>query len=758
MQYGYRGSSLSDFALIKDWVLIKDDRKDIDERISPNAAYTTGVLKIDAPRLKDLIRRIRIKNDGTLDYMRNDDYFGVLKVYVKDFRGGTVECGFLNHNNTNYANVAFYNSDFPIDAFKSNYIISAHVATWDVEDSHKVIDIPENAVMALIEFEYSKEFNPIILRTRDSEDTELGRRINWNLNSRVGMYSHIITDAECRAYRWINQDGSVTINNNDSYKQNLLATVKIDKSYMGGKVNYTYFRRFDNTQFNIAFYKSDGTFISGRTNRDEFLDKNNYTIDIPEEVDYLLYSADAGKFDEGKTIADYPLTFYQKEGRLSIYDNKKQIERGEKYYMEPLGVNDNLIRLAYTINYNNMPRPDQALFFDDAVGLYAIKVTNTLVTNGEEGFKAGVCLKIKKNANPDRVIELRFPSGVYLDVKQDEQERYLYWQLQENITARVLRNDDDYIWIWCVMEWAHQSITFTSYSNLDKSSHDSLEIDLDRSFVLPGNYSLPDYVNVDFDRKYYTRPEKLHSRIAGKTAIVFSDSLSYFCYSLVNDWGLNVIIMSIGGGRMSYWTNNEATWVCNDSMIQAFKKLNVKNVDFIIFACGANDPNMEDCDAETVKFVLNNKRWFDSDAETDPFASLEESDKLRFSSSSCTYAAAYSLGKLYKNAVISIIPPYRTPGMAVTDWDVDKYSEVLFNGRFITAWNVLRGMAEKLGGIFIENWTRDSVATAEAYHGEDGVHPATIIAQDMASNIGHALSRYHDNILDGVKDASIDEQ
>lgn len=86
--------------------------------------------------------------------------------------------------------------------------------------------------------------------------------------------------------------------------------------------------------------------------------------------------------------------------------------------------------------------------------------------------------------------------------------------------------------------------------------------------------------------------------------------------------------------------------------------------------------------------------------------------------------AAYSLSRLYPDAIIAIVPPYRTPGTDVTEYDAEKYASVLFNGRFVNLTQQMREVATTLGAIFIENKTRNNAASADTYHGSDGVHPA----------------------------------
>ena len=252
---------------------------------------------------------------------------------------------------------------------------------------------------------------------------------------------------------------------------------------------------------------------------------------------------------------------------------------------------------------------------------------------------------------------------------------------------------------------------------------------------------------MDIDKKYYTRPEKLQSKLIGKKAIVFADSLAAFSSALVQDWGLSIYAIAEGGKRMGYYSGSLDNWICRDDNVQKFKTYGLEKADYIIFAMGANDPTFEQSTEENVKFVLQNKRWFNSDAETDPFDSLEDNDKNKFGAAASLYAAAYSLCRLYPDAIIAIIPPYRTPGTDVTEYDAEKYASVLFNRRFESLTQQMREVATTLGAIFIENKTRNNAASADTYHGSDGVHPAEFEPyQDMASNIGNTLSKYYDSI------------
>lgn len=720
------------------------------------AAHITGYIRVKAEDYYAFEKRFIMATDGKItEKLDTNPDARIIKIDVSAYRNGTIEYSKIWTGTIERAALAFYTEDFK--NLPTSKIFLKAIPQNPGEHKKVTETIPENAKIALVQTSTNVENDDIVLRIPSEETSSFDERIEPLLteqeddyiardNNNLGKYDHIITSYETGA--WLDDDGNIQRNNGMGFANRAIVKVPILDKYKGGRIGYYTTRCWNVGDYRLAFYNSEDTLLGGDTDNTENM--KYWEANIPDNAAYLIYQINTDNYkDSDNKIEDYPITFFSQEGSLTVYENRRLINMGQKYYMEPLGINDNFLTSAISKNYAGAIGIDEKFLYDQNGILYGIKCFNGIRTNIVKYFNGCYCLKIKKNDNAERVLQVMNISGTYVDIKQDAQIGYVKYQGTTN-RVYVVRNDKDYIWIYGVLKGGNRADTVTSFSNSSKTSYDKLEIDENRSFILNGDYSLDDYATINFDRKYYKRYEKLHSQIAGKTAVVFADSLAYFNYQLVNDWGLNVITISMGGGRMSYATGNESTWVCNDDIIQAFKKLNVKNVDFIIFACGANDSSMQDCDAETLKFVLNNKRWFHSDALSDPFDSLEEGNKLKFTSSACTYAAAYSLCRIYKGALVAIIPPYRTPGETPTDFDVEKFVTSLFNGRFINCWNVSRAMAEKLGAVYIENWTRDNVASSDAYHTGDGVHPSDVVAQDMASNIGHALSRYYDFIKDSL--------
>ena len=733
------------------------DEEGTDARIS---ARLMGFQRIAAKEMYDNnFKDYRIRTNGTYwDYSSIDDGKTYLvKLNVSAFGGGTVEYFSTWHGSSSFLTLAFYNKDF--SGMPTSDLFISGVASSSAVNKYIQTSIPENAAVAVLCLKYDRlAEDSVMLRVADGKEAafdEKAKLLMANMEKELAEATN--SNAGFAVIRgtyekglYIGDDGEII--NNPSYTEiRALCRIDIQETFRGGRLRYACFSTGSNDNYRLVFYNLSGealSMIHAQNDKNAVYEEVDIPMDATSFVCVVSKTTDENWDDLHESYPYY--LFAPIDDIPNVYNNAYKIERGHKDYAEPLGVNDNLMLDAGIKSYNGSVSIDNCYIRDADGILYGINLSRSLKLNNTITTEKYCCLKIKKNDNMDRVINVRESSGGEVMIMQDAQVGECIRAATGVAMARVLRNEKDYIWIYTTTKVSSQSLVIISYHDKNKTSYDEMELDNDRSFIMTGKYTLDDYINISFDKKYYRRHEKLGSKIAGKTAIVFGDSLTYFTQALLYDWGLNIYTISYGGGRMSYKTGKEDTWICNDGFIQSFKELGVEKADFIIFAAGANDPEMEDCDGETVKFVLENKRWFDSDADTDPFDVLDEEGKNRFTSSACMYAAAYSLCLLYKGACVAVVPPYRTPGVYTDEWNIEKYASTLFNGRFINCWNTLRAISEKLGAVFIENWTRDSVASANAYHESDGVHPPYAIAQDMASNIGHALLRYYDPIAETV--------
>jgi hypothetical protein len=217
---------------------------------------------------------------------------------------------------------------------------------------------------------------------------------------------------------------------------------------------------------------------------------------------------------------------------------------------------------------------------------------------------------------------------------------------------------------------------------------------------------------------------------------------------------MNIWLMAAGGTRMGYESGSgqggeavtkETGWIQNDARIQAFNAVAPANVDFIICAEGSNG-TLPETDATEVAYVINNKRWYFDTQASDPWANLSEANKDRFTSTACTYAMFYTMCLHYIGACCVIADVYRTPGAGNTasTWNGNVFATYLFNDNMLNKKTMLKSMAEKLGAIFVENVTRDSIAAANAYHSTDGVHPPFSVSTDWASDIALKIGIIHE--------------
>ena len=719
-----------------------------------NAARISGFIRI-RPREEDMLNQKRFINvsDGTFTWeLSTDPYARIMKIDVSSFQGGTLECWNSNIGNDR-ACLAFYSGDFREQPSADLFIWAG--LTGYGKGTYESVSIPGNAVTAAVWCNANEEFKDVVLRTGEGNESAFDERmrpVTEGLTTDYvekdrdmrGRFDYVVSSYETN--RWLDGSGGIMSNSVSAQEDRAVARIEVTEAFKGGRMGFytAAYAIFDNYSA-LAFFDSGDKpvkVVAPKVNGYTY-----YEVDIPSDAEYLLLCVDLN-FPEGKTLADYPVTMYAAEDSLTIYENSRKIQAGHKDYPLPLGVMDNL--LVDVSSYNAVAGMlfIKSPFSRDTEGrLYQVTAKRSIRTNkGDVNMDVTFVFKIRKSANPNRLLRLANVNGAAAEFKDDAQPGPLYHQ-NSILMGYLIRQEKEYLWVYGRTKdmAGQQEVRLISYADSSKQEYEELEIDMDRSFAIPGNHELEE---LDIDRKYYTRPEKLRSNLAGKTCVVFADSLSAFSIPLAQDWGMNVVQMAEGGNRMGYYAGHLSNWICEDEKVQSFRAYGLKSADFIVFAMGANDPSFEQCAEDDVLFALQNKRWFDSDADTDPFDALDEEGKSRFGSAASLYAAAYSLCRLYPGALVAVVPPYRTPGGDYTDYNAETYCKKLFSGRFVTLTEQLREVATTLGALFIENKTRNNVASADYYHSNaDGVHPKEFaVYQDMASNIGHALSRYYNPI------------
>lgn len=537
-----------------------------------------------------------------------------------------------------------------------------------------------------------------------------------------------------------------------------------------------------------------------------FVDENDTVLSIADSVDArteidvtITPPAGAKKLilhayyrGEGNVEFDPVVTIVGDIDKLQDEMDKLQSEVDKVNIINeklPLGEEDNLFVDCSVTHINSEKVPALSPFMYNSLGqLWGLQLAGTITYNAVYAINSYAVIRIKKTGIAGRkyiVKNLRINEGGAFDnsVVFDENVKVGNLVRQRTIVmGRILENSSDVITLYLApYEWnltTNEAITTASnkqhclyavdsYTSPTEYTAGELQVEFAKSFNLIGDYTVMDDIAsiIDIDKTYYTRPQKLNSQLQGKNVFVFSDSLAYFVYGLAYDWGVNVYVNARGGARMGFESGSgqggesgtaEQLWLCNDSYVQAVKSaLENVELDYIICTAGVNG-TLPETDATEVEFIIDNKRWYHDDDATDPWSALSDRDKGRFTSTGCTYAAFYSLCRLFPSAIPCVVAPYRSPGPTYTPVDSEltphAFAEVLFNENLLQKHDALEDMSKKLGGVFIDcyNATRSSVANCRQYYAESGVHPTKEVAQDMASEIGYTLNRLHGRIAEEI--------
>lgn len=523
--------------------------------------------------------------------------------------------------------------------------------------------------------------------------------------------------------------------------------------------------------------------------------KTNINVDVvaPEGAVTLIITRYKQSSDADAVVTQIG-KLDQIESEMSGLELRLGVEEQNHCYMDKLGVLDNFLmkegRSLQSVNdITSKPIGCPTVWYNgNIIGVSVYQGVRYQLSISKAFYAV---LKIKKSGIAGRRYVLttqNFTPGsdisTHITFAENVEAGTLLTYQNAQYWGKILKVSDDYIWLY-LPSHVHVISTDTDNTNLQSwglyacDSYTSksvytlgtLELDYDGSFILEGDKSITWDImsNLNIFRKYYTRPEKIGSQLVGKNVLVFSDSLSYFIYGLVYDWGVNVYNNAWGGARMGYEGGGgqggesetyENAWLCRDSYVQYVKNNVIAagiNIDYIVCTAGVNG-TLPDTDETEVAYVLNNKRWYHDDLESDPWASLSSDNKARFNSTACTYAAFYSLCVAYPKAIPVIVAPYRSPGAGITvidethPWTAERFAHALFYENLLPKRNALKGIADNLGGVFVDCYTatRSSIANCPQYYAESGVHPTRIVAQDMANQIGRALNCNHGIVAESV--------
>lgn len=611
-----------------------------------------------------------------------------------------------------------------------------------------------------------------------------------------GDYMLAPTSTAYTAKKYINSSGEIaTASTNANFK---VFDEKIPiPEYYRGKILKYYMYSNNNTQktLTVAFYEDDDTFISGV---EDYFGTTDYVRTlIPANAAYFKYSVYVATPD----LNNYKFTFYDVVGsQLALSPISQRLARKEKdtAYMEPLGTLDNMLTGNTIISVaTGSTHTFHGFMYNNAQGkLWCVqRGYRYLVGSGASAFtkKSFAIFKIKKTGVSGRT----FAISTHLKNDGDDwtASASYYGFFDENtlpgtVVFRpnknqgstpgiVIRNEPEWIWVYIASNrYTNAGTTkaddtneaylyaFDSFTDSTHYTAGELVLDMDRSFCMVGEHSIDEDIASTFniDRRYYTRPEKHNSQVKGKNVLFFGDSLGACHWALAQEWGMNVYTIIKGGCRMGYESGAGAggetgtadeMWLCNDTWVQAVRTNVIAEgiqIDFIVCTAGHNG-TLPESDATEVAYVADNahKRWFDSDSETNPFDSLSSDNKLRFTGTACTFAAFYSLCKVYPYAIPVIVSHYRNMGYNVAstaaNYTPEKFGNVLYNSYYYDRRAEIKDMAEKIGGLYVDCYmnSRSSVANLPAYYSSDSIHPTQIVNQDFGMQIGSAINEHAEN-------------
>lgn len=559
--------------------------------------------------------------------------------------------------------------------------------------------------------------------------------------------------------KWIKSTG---IDNGGSAWNEIRGYIEV-----GDIQGYSTIRFFSNTfgdnSVGSAFFDSSGNVLYFKSAAEK-----EFTLDIPSEAVVFRYSVNPKAYN-----GEVELSVADKSSTLSgVVERVTELEEGigeEGMNLSnlPLGDRDNYLHdvidsCGSIMNISNSTSPKTlggSVIIRDSK-MVGLQLSASFTTDASYNRNVVAVIKVKKSLNTSRCLRIRTVSGAESIFSQDTEEGTLLYQPgTQNHLGTVLSNDDTHITVF-VCSWVSGTI-FDSYIDNKKTDYEELIINRNLSGVFDGKYTAEDF---NLNTCYLSRSEKLRSPIRGKNIVLFSDSLSAVGSALAFDWGANITMIAWGGARMGYVSgageggetgSANSLWLCNNETITKFNDLRPEKVDYIVNCSGSNSTFSSVSTKEEVDFVVKNKRWWGDESSTNPWDSLSDQDKSRFTNEACYIASFYILTRLYPKATSVVCEVYRTPGTGNVSrdgdvWDsVESFTTALYNGNMIEKNEALKSLATKLGAVWVENNVRCGIVNAP-YYIKDGVHPQFDGSTDWATSIATVLN-FHKSIDEDLK-------
>lgn len=583
--------------------------------------------------------------------------------------------------------------------------------------------------------------NAEIVQARGTYST-LNDRLNANEEALDDKLS--ITDEKTYIIGNINKISGYRISAQTGQPLSISGFSYVEINVQNGKVMYLPTKNSGANDLGYAFLDSNMTYISGSKTSD----KDEVMLNIPKKACYFRYGMGDNRWEELKDktmriIFDIPC---YNSLNSKVNDMVATIDT----IAPKLGVMDN--KLPYLL-HNQGTLYDLNEKYTDKENPSTITIRGDFMhQSGSSGQPYTAYLTLLKGDTP-LYYHIRSAKGAeceFYDNKIDT-GKIIYQTNATTKLATIVYNDDTKFVI--SFETNLINIKFSCYTDNTKATPHLLNIDEDKSAVF---YDV--YKDVNYEYKYLSRAEKLNSHIIGKNIFVFSDSQSAFIKPLVQDWGANVFPICAGGSRMGYvggtglggeTGNPNDLWLCNPERTELFNtyfKANNIKIDYILNFSGGNGTFENVGTADELKFVLDNKKWFGDTSETDPFASLSEKDKARFTSPLCYIASFIKLTELFPSSISVVCGLYNYVGggtgrFSNNKWanESDLVTELYKKDRGShTKTQVLKQISDMIGAIYIDAGKTGYTILNSPYY-SDSVHGNFQISTNLAYLIGTTL-------------------
>ena len=514
-----------------------------------------------------------------------------------------------------------------------------------------------------------------------------------------------------------------------------------------------------------AFFDNAGTLIkSCRSYVDA--DWKMERIRIPDNAKTFKFQVAKGKVDETELllIKDFSSSsdiFYE----LNLSEKRNQ---NNDIYMQPLGIMDNILidkldGCGYHQNIYFKSYEKDRFTYDSNGNITTFNFDYTQpVSQNKYHINGFIRVKI---TSPKFHLMCTFASGSNVDVYANTPSGATLYKRNSTteVLGRVVENDGEYILVY-LRDPNNKSVTFkalTEYGN-NESNKGILEIDRNHSAFFHEQVQLTD---AECYKRYYSRSEKLGSRLRGKNAILFADSQSNISFALENSYGMNIYLIANGGNRMGFVDATGAggetgdansMFLCKSEIVKNFndKMLGGNiNIDYIMNFTGTNGDFETYGTKSDLDYVLNpaNKRWWGDTSATDPFDSLSAENKQKFTSPLCYIASFIKLQQIFPEANPVCIGIYNTPRYSKTDscdsngkWVESKLSQKFYDNAEITDTrkrnDLIKEIAHKLGCLFVNSDDCGYSIVNAFVASADGVHATFKYAERMAYTIAQKLN------------------